>query len=241
MGIITGKPKVLIVTGCETNGDTEWQNVFDLSLKSKYNYANIHGYDLYIVKNFPIDPYGIFNKSEIGFLRTVLTLEINKHSQANKQYDYIFWLDADTIITNPSYNIEYFVDGSTHQDNCYYASYDWGSNAKNFGLFNNGNWIIKTGDSAHSLYTAFLEIAKNFPNEQEALNFLHRTKEYNRFFSILEKHFLNSVPNYEHLVESRNNQTIDTPWQIGHFLCHFSGLSNTQRLYIINKYYKNFI
>jgi hypothetical protein len=147
-------------------------------------------------------------------------------------------LDADAMITNPSYDIKYFIE---NESSAYFASFDWGSGAKKYNLFNNGNWIIKVGHNAHNLYNIFLHNAKKFPNEQEALNAIYHTKEYKDYFCILDKHKLNSVPNHENLIENRNNQIIDTPWDANHFLCHFSGLSNEQRLYLINKYFSEFI
>lgn len=233
------KPRVLVITGCQSNEDKDWDIIFQSTLKSKIKYCNIHNYDIYITTKFTKDPYGIFNESDLGFLRTVLILEINKQIKNINKYDYIFWLDGDTIITNPSYDIEYFINQSS--DSCYYASYDWGSNSKTYHSFNNGNWIVKVGDQAEELYKYFLNIARKFPNEQEALNFLSRTQECNKYFTILEKNLLNSVPNHENLIENRNNQKIDVPWKDNDFLCHFSGLSNQQRIYLIEKYFNSYI
>lgn len=232
------KPNVLIITGYDQNNHNLWKELFDLTLKSKIDYANQHGYDIYITKNFSVDSYGLFTESDIGFLRTVLAFEINNNILHTKKYDYIFWLDADAIITNTSYDITYFIE---NESSCYFASFDWGSGAKRHNLFNNGNWIIRVGHQSQNLYSVFLHNAKKFPNEQEALNAISHTNEYKNYFCVLEKHKLNSVPNHENLIENRNNQIIDTPWQSGHFLCHFSGLSNEQRLYLIKTYFSEFI
>jgi len=233
------KSKVLIVSGYDKNTDATWDNLFKLTLPSKINYATKYGYDIYLTHKFTSDPYNIFKESDIGFLRTVLVFEINKVIKNYKQYDYIFWLDADTIITNPDWTIDHIIDKQNPA--VYYASLDWGSGAQQNNLFNNGNWIVKVSEEANQLYDIFLSKAKQFPNEQEALNAINHTPQYSHFFKILDKQILNAVPNYENLVENRNNQKIDSPWNDTHFLCHISGLSNDQRIYLIKKYLNKYI
>jgi len=242
--------RVLIVTGASDELRFEsWppndsiEKVFNLTLPSKEKYAERHGYDLLITRSFGEDRNKIFNKNHFGFMRVVRTFELAFYAYVSGTYDFIFWIDGDALITNPRFSIEDFVTEDKRE--IYYVSWDWGANDKDNDRFSNSSWIIKVGDDANEFYQKFLTFAKrnleSFANEQDMLNAIYQLEEPRGYFKILDHKYLNSVPDHEKVIANRNKQEIFRPWKKGDFLCHFTGISNEKRLYLINKYFKKFL
>ena len=231
------KNKVLVITGTTdintnlSDGELLFKNVFDKTFVSKLNYVNRHDYDFLSLKNFGKDKSGKYGENQIGFLR------ILKVFNMIEDYDYIMWLDADALITNPSMSVEDF-----QIDNCvFYCSYDWpGKNS-----LNTGNFILKNTSHTKSFIEAFYNISKthNLPEEQATINFMYLFTEFKQIIKVLEHKYLNSAPS-EFLVKKeiwKNKPSIPFPWKEGDFLVHATGLPNSERVRIFDDHFKKYL
>jgi hypothetical protein len=240
-------PRVLILTGYteltveEQKGHNFEDNtslfkeVFDFCLPSKERYAKKHGYDFMCLRSFGEDLDGVLDEKDAGPMRVVATFQMVQF------YDYVFWVDGDSIITNDLYKVEDLVDLKS-EDIVYYVSYDWPSYSIGSGEFSNGNFIVANNESTFEFYKAFREIGEvgNFSNEQILLNKMREQESYSKFFKIIDNKYLNTPSNHEDiLVKNQKNQPV-CDWSEESFLCHFTGLKNEQRLYILNKYFSEY-
>ena len=215
--------KTLILTGC----DKSMYDVLDLTIPSKQKYAAKHGYDFMSVRSFPGDAECGLEERHIGFQRTVLAFKLLRH------YESVMWVDADSVITNFDYKIEDFING----DESYIASYDWMHKAS----FSSGNFIARKTPKTQEFFNYFLQISKMYLElivaDQGALNHIHSQYRDRNFINILDHKYLNGVP--EFLVETDtwkndNNRTgIMVPWNEDHFLAHFTGTDNHERIQLI--------
>jgi hypothetical protein len=235
--------RVLILTGYtemdSLNGHNFEDNpmifkeVFDFCLSSKERYAAKHGYDFMCLRSFGKDPNGLIESSDTGRMRTVACLEMVK------SYDYVFWIDGDSIITNDSFGVEDFADVDS-EEIVYYASYDWPAFSKEQGLFGNGNYVVANNKNTDDLYEGFLSCTHSYENEQSTLNAMNKDRSYSKFFKILEHKCLNAAPAHEDILRKHQRHEIGGEWTDENFLCHFTGLKNDQRLYILNKYFSEY-
>jgi hypothetical protein len=229
--------KVLIITGTtdiitdHTSGELPFQVVANTTFSSKLNYANKHGYDFLSLNGFGTDKSGKYNPTEIGYLR-ILRVFNNIEN-----YDYIMWIDADALITNPNMTIEDFqIDHSI-----FYCSYDWSG----YYSLNTGNFILKNTPQTKLFIDAFYKISKNYnmPEEQATINAMYSIPNLKPAIKVLEHKFLNAVPSVDIVKKDiwGNKPSPPCPWKPGDFLVHATGLPNSVRVRIFNECFKNYI
>lgn len=80
----------------------EYEEISKLCNPSKIKYCKLHGYDFLNEKFDNIDPYGP---------TWARIFALKKHIG---NYDWIFYLDTDVVITNPKIKIEDFIDYKHH-------------------------------------------------------------------------------------------------------------------------------
>jgi len=228
--------KVLVITGTtdiitdHTSGELPFQVVANTTFSSKLNYANMHGYDFLSLNGFGTDKSGKYNPTQIGYLR-ILRVFNNIEN-----YDYIMWIDADALVTNPNMTIEDFqID-----DSIFYCSYDWSG----YYSLNTGNFILKNTPQTKLFIDAFYEISKNYdmPEEQATINAMYSIPNLKPAIKVLEHKFLNAVPSVD-LVKKDiwgNKPSPPCPWKPGDFLVHATGLPNSERVRIFNECFKNY-
>jgi hypothetical protein len=225
--------KVLVFTGA----DEKMKDVFNLTIPSKLNYAKKWNYDFLLINSFKVySQYGMDDR-HIGFSRFLHAMELLSH------YDYVMWIDGDSIITNDSYNINDFVKGEEN----FFFSYDWFTGpGHNHICFSSGNFILKSSEDNEFLRKSFLDISQNQLNsdvqEQGVLNDMFSLPEFTKYFKILEHKYLNSVPNY--VSETgiwQGRPSITFPWNENSFLAHFTGITNLDRVDIITNNFQKFL
>jgi len=226
--------RVLLLTGYTDlnpiSDDNTMKEVYDLTLPSKQRYADRHGYDLLSMRSFGIDKNNRFQKTDIGFLRADMAFEMLQY------YDIVMWIDADSIITNLNYSIDDFL---IEPEICFYASYDW--NAKL--TFSTGNFIIKRTTNTQKFISLFYELCQYFPQEQDTLNAIYFKTQFQSIMKILEHKFLGAIPSIDMLGQQlwRDRMPIVSPWTSDCFLSHLTGISNKDRINILNKFYKDYL
>jgi hypothetical protein len=207
------------------------EEVFDITFQSKVKYAKKHGYDFLSLNGFGTDRSGKYNPTQIGYLRILRVFE------NIEKYDYIMWIDADALVTNPNIAIENFeIDNSI-----FYCSYDWNG----YYSLNTGNFILKNTPHTMSFIDVFYKISKNYsmPEEQATINAMYLIPDIKPYIKVLEHKFLNAVPSVD-IVKKEiwgNKPTPPRPWNPGDFLVHATGLPNNERVRIFNECFKNYI
>jgi lipopolysaccharide biosynthesis glycosyltransferase len=124
--------------------------------KSLVEYCEKHGYDL-------CEANDLFDESRPAMWSKILILE-----KFISKYDYIIWVDADIIIMNPSWTLEYFISGFM-KDKDMMLDIDSGNQ------INTGMWFIKNtlfSKRILSLIYNLEAIAGNY-HEQGVLNELY--------------------------------------------------------------------
>lgn len=240
---MASKKRVLVLTGMTDDVDVvlnepvKMSTVYNATLPSKERYARKHGYDFMSLRSFGSDETGIFRgqvKDETVikgtyFLRALRTFQMLAF------YDFVMWIDGDSLITNDNYTIEDF--GMVDEVVC--ASYDWEWKK----TFSTGNFIVQKNKNTQSLLEQFFTLASNydFPHEQAVLNHIHRSNSsMSHLFKVHEHRYLGAIPSKEIHRECCNaERTVLYPWTSDCFLIHLTGLDNQSRMNILNKYFAN--
>lgn len=172
--------------------------------ESKISYCNKHGYDL-LINRLWIHPekHPSWNK--------LLTLK----NCMSKKYDYLFWMDADTLITNPEIKLETILDQCNSKYDLHFTR-----DAHN-GPFNCGVFFMRVDEYVCDLFEACLKLWEQYQDcqwEQSALVRMYNNNECGlkeRLQIIDEQRLFNSF-------------CCSTPqmicWQPGDFLIHFAGI-----------------
>jgi len=185
--------------------------------ENKIKYCSTHGYDFICERN---------NLDFIGFDK--IEILINNLPK----YDYIWWNDADSLITNFSTKIEDRV----------FKGYDLIISWDELFL-NAGSFIIKNSDESMDflkLIMSYKETWKHNPAAEQGVItalFNHDKFQQSSFYQkikVVSQRYLNSFPE-ERLVKYPNMLQHGI-WNKGDWLIHLSGISNEERLKIINKY-----
>jgi len=231
------KNRVLVITGTTdintdpSLGEPLFKDVFDTTFSSKTNYVKMHNYDLLSLNGFGKDFFGRYRENEIGFLRIVKVFNMIE------EYDYVMWIDADAMITNPSMPIENFEIN----ESVFYCSYDW---AGKYTL-NTGNFILKKTVNTKLFIDAFYSISKqlNMPEEQATINFMYFNTEFKSMIKVLDHSFLNAVPSADIVKKEIWNTKPKPPfpWKENDFLVHATGLPNSERIRIFNTYFNQYL
>jgi hypothetical protein len=90
--------------------------------------------------------------------------------------------------------------------------------------------------------SVFYNSAKRFPTEQDALNAIHRGSSPNSVIKILEHNFLNSVP--AQIMDTTcwtDRRNLYAPWNEKCFLAHLTGVSNNNRVKILNNHFSKYL
>lgn len=220
--------KTLILTG----SDNKMFNLLDLTLKSKIEYCTKHGYDLMVKKQWSdITELNFSAEKNIGFVRVFTAF------QMLSIYDLVVWIDADAFITNFDYKIEDIANS----DHCFFVSRDWVFDKDDInGTFNSGNFILKKTSQIESFFQSFAQVSQSYLNhvmqDQQALNHLYLSGMQSRNMKIVDKKYLNSVPELMFETETwKGRKPIANPWTKDCFIAHLTGALNEERIKVFNK------
>ena len=233
--------KILVLTGTSDilrsseETDATMQEVFNLTLPSKQRYVKKHGYDLLCLQSFGSNETNGFQKTHIGFMRLLKAFEMLNY------YDIVMWIDADSLITNLDYKLQ---DFQLDEQNCFYASWDWTGKE----TISTGNFILKKTEKINEFLNAVIQVGKyiietnQWGQEQTTINLIYRNTNLNNKIKILDHSYLNGVPLELMEIDCwKNRQKINYPWNNKHFLAHITGISNTDRINIINNIFKDYL
>lgn len=198
---------ILVLTGC----DRAMDEIGSLTAGNHRAYALRHGYQFERFTDYPSDVHPSWQKLLLVKERL-------------KNYDAILWLDADTIITNPTQSLCDIVGDRKGL----IVSKDWTEplpedEIKHFSL---GNFVVTNDAGTHKL----LELAAmrtEWANcalwEQQAIQEEYRENEAIReWVHILRRRALNAVP-------ATPSTTSSEPWEERDFLCHMTFIPNAER------------
>jgi hypothetical protein len=210
--------------------DNTMEEVFDLTLPSKIQYAKKHGYDFLAMRSFGSDKTNKYKDTDIGFLRAMRTFEMLDY------YDTVMWIDADSLITNLNYKIEDFLFPENY---VFYASYDWLGTSTLSG----GNFVIQNNEYTKDFLKDFYDFSKHYNEEQTTLNSMYFNLINKNYIKILEHKFLGSVPSIEDYTPSvwGKRPSPPHPWTPESFLVHLTGIGNKDRLNILSTIYKGYL
>lgn len=237
--------RILLLTGAEnttkktSDPDNKVEEMFNLTLPSKQRYVKKHGYDLFVLRSFGSDYKNKLNRTDnhIGFLRVLRSIEMLEY------YDIVMWIDGDSIITNNNYSIE---DFNLTDKTVFSASWDWMHktpyfNGHYFHAFSLGNFILQKNEYTETFVNTFYSIAKHFPEEQYTINTIYAGTSLKENIQILDHKFLGGVPSFIETDIWKNKSKIIDPWTPEHFLSHFTGISNEQRIDMMKTKFSDYL
>lgn len=198
--------RTLLLTGF----DERFAPLGELTTPILRAYAQKHGYDFFCQRHYPdcIPAYWQKIPDTIAGLRN---------------YDRVFWVDADQLITNPSVSFDRFVYGL-------HVSMDWGRDATDIAHFSACAYM-----ACNDALPIFEWIEQHrgqyqdgeFP-EQTPLRELFRNPNYSPLFRIHPRRTLNAVPIEVH-------ETAVEPWELGDWAAHLTMLSIPERVALFHR------
>lgn len=178
--------------------DQGYKHIGQYSDENKKKYAEKHGYDVFIYHN-ALDATRPAAWSKI--------LAIQKHL---KDYDWIYWSDADSLIMNTDIKLESFIDDNVDliiSKECYH------------GFLNTGSFLIKNTGWSHILLKRIYDQSQFINHslwEQKALAYLLQVdKTILAHLKIVEQRVLNSNYGYTNAIRCW--------YKKGDFIVHFFG------------------
>jgi hypothetical protein len=225
--------RVLVLTGSDNDKfrdnnstDATIKEVSEITSLSKQKFAEKHDYDFMFLRSFGKDHNNQWEENKIGQLRFLRAIEMLK------DYDAVFWIDADSLITNNNYKLNDFVS----EEICFAGSWDWNGKVS----ISTGNFVVQKTPQLEQLYSVFYKIGKFYNSEQEALNVMWRQNLVPGMI-VLDHKFFGSTPTKQQYANGWEDRPEPCgPWNEECFLVHLTGVSNTRRLELINKYFKKY-
>ena len=195
------------------NGNSFWER----AIRTHEVHDRLHGYRLHVLRQQLLDDVW----SKPAYILSLLLRELSKPE--SERLDWLFWVDADTVILNPNVPIETFLPppGSEFEDVHLLYSNDWN------GL-NNGVFPVRVSQWAVKLFTAIVAYRHYKPDmplvfrDQSAMDNVMR-----------EPQFINNIvqapQRWFNAYQGEHNETL-APFQIrrGDLLVHFAGVPNRE-------------
>ncbi|KAA8616813.1 Glyco-transf-34 domain containing protein [Pyrenophora tritici-repentis] len=198
------KPRVAVVTFT-----TQQQSYIHLSMKNKDHYARRHGYD------FVADYEAHSSTGNPVYWKFDMVERLIK----SKKYDWIWWIDFDTLVTNTAVKLTSIIDeelqkASNPDEVDFIFSHD--CNGLNLGSF-----IARAHDRSLGFVRRALELhddPQQSYSEQDAMVQLLKEKPYMHRNVVAPQSKLNAYPEEIKCFEDPDGQ-----WKPGYFVIHFAG------------------
>lgn len=195
------------------NGNSFWER----AIRTHEEHDRLHGYRLHVLRQQLLDDVW----SKPAYILSLLLRELSKPE--SERLDWLFWVDADTVILNPHVPVETFLPppGSEFEDVHLLYSNDWN------GL-NNGVFPVRVNQWAVKLFTAIVAYRHYKPDVQ--LVFRDQSAMDN---VMKEPQFVNNIvqtpQRWFNAYQGEHNETL-APFQIrrGDLLVHFAGVPNRE-------------
>ncbi|ORX80542.1 hypothetical protein BCR32DRAFT_268809 [Anaeromyces robustus] len=192
-------PKFAIVTYAD---DIIVNSIYENCISEFYQYADIHGYKFF------------YNRKRYDTIRNIYYMKLHVITEAivrglkDNEYDWIFWVDSDTMLSNPNIKLETFLpeDNNIH----FIAAADInGLNAGAF-LIRVNPWSLNFMMRSLSYIYYNRKMRLEFSDQTSMNNVLVTDKE-DKHYVIVPQHWFNNYPG-----EKQN----------GDFIIHFAGLKD---------------
>ena len=195
------------------NGNSFWER----AIRTHEEHDRLHGYRLHVLRQQLLDDVW----SKPACILSLLLRELSKPE--SERLDWLFWVDADTVILNPHVPIETFLPppGSEFEDVHLLYSNDWN------GL-NNGVFPVRVSQWAVKLFTAIVAYRHYKPDmplvfrDQSAMDNVMREPQFVNNIVQAPQRWFNAY-------QGEHNETL-APFQIrrGDLLVHFAGVPNRE-------------
>lgn len=195
------------------NGNSFWER----AIRTHEEHDRLHGYRLHVLRQQLLDDVW----SKPAYILSLLLRELSKPE--SERLDWLFWVDADTVILNPHVPIETFLPppGSEFEDVHLLYSNDWN------GL-NNGVFPVRVNQWAVKLFTAIVAFRHYKPDEQlvfrdqSAMDMVMKEPQFVHNIVQAPQRWFNAY-------QGEHNETL-APFQIrrGDLLVHFAGVPNRE-------------
>ncbi|KAK3053055.1 hypothetical protein LTR09_005681 [Extremus antarcticus] len=195
------------------SGNSFWERC----IRTHERHDKVQGYRLHVLRQQLMDDVW----SKPAYILSLLLREMSKPESV--RLDWLFWVDADTIILNPNVPIETFLPppGTEFDDVFLMYSNDWN------GL-NNGVFPVRVNQWAVRLFSGIVSYRHFRPNEplqfrdQSAMNSLMQEPEFAR-------HIVQAPQRWFNAYQGEHNETLQ-PFQVrrGDLLVHFAGVGDRE-------------
>lgn len=195
------------------NGNSYWER----AIRTHEQHDRLHGYRLHVLRQHLLDDVW----SKPAYILSLLLRELGKPE--SERLDWLFWVDADTIILNPHVPIEVFLPppGKEFEHVHLIYSADWN------GL-NNGVFPVRVNRWAVELFSAIVAFRYYKPDtelifrDQSAMNMIMNDKKFVHNIVQAPQRWFNAY-------QGEHNETL-APFQIrrGDLLVHFAGVPNRE-------------
>jgi hypothetical protein len=184
-------------------------------------YCETHGYPYVIVDDFEGKP--------AGFAKIDNMLAVCKE---NPEVEWIFWKDADGLITNFNIKLEDIVDNDYHVMLTTY----WNG-------INNGMMMVRNSEQGRAwlemIMSKFPEYARHPVQDQQVM--IDTFEEWKHIIKIVPQRTFNSACFSDGAHRGAYTTTLDTlgtdgQWQQGDFIMHWPGQDPSLRLMLARKY-----
>lgn len=191
------------------NGNAFWER----AIRTHERHNREHGYRLHVLRQHLMDDVW----SKPAYILSLVLRELAKPE--SERLEWLFWVDADTIILNPYIPIEIFLPPQDFDDIHLMYSNDWN------GL-NNGVFPIRVNQWSAMLLASIVAFRHYRPDDpltfrdQSAMNTLMKESRF-------VKNTVESPQRWFNAYQGEHNETL-APFQIrrGDFLVHFAGVPN---------------
>jgi len=174
-------------------------SIYENSISEFYQYADVHGYEFFFYNKRYDTQTNLFYMKLHALIETIVV------GLKTKKFDWIFWVDSDTVLTNPNIKLETFIplDNNIH----FIAAAD--KNGLNAGIF-----LIRVHSWSLNFLMQSISYQHYYPKEklefsdQTSMNNVLCRGEEDEHYVIVPQQWFNKYHHY------RKN---------GDFLLHFAG------------------
>lgn len=194
--------------------------VYERALRTHEAHDRLHNYPIYVVREQILD--GLWTKP--AYILSLILQELEKPE--SQRLEWLFWVDADTIILNYKVPIELFLPPEGGNDDPFrevymLVSHDWN------GL-NNGVFPVRINSWSAELFAAIVAFRDFRPdtklvfNDQSAMEFVLQERKF-------AKHVVQVPQRWFNAYQGEANETL-APHQVrrGDFLVHFPGVGDRE-------------
>lgn len=161
-------------------------------------------------------------------------LAIIRKAIENDLYDWIFWVDTDSVVTNHAKAVDDIISIETTRRPAVWmiVSRDWGEGGSPWSA---GVMLIKSCPSAIK-FLGESEKQTQFMDsgcwDQSAMQRVCKENPVlNNWIEILPRRILQSVP-------KECSDGVVSPWSPGDFICHVTGIPNSQKRCIVERHFQ---